>query len=213
MDPALYKAATHGCVVSLRRLVAGDVKVLDSRTPQGNTALHVAALHGHAKFAREVLKLNEELPVARNADGDTPLHLAARNGALKVAELITRLAQARADHPSTKPVADQDPDTVTEASAEDPSDTKARADDRNRSKTDDTSPLTMRNREGNTPLHEAVRHQHTDVALKLLVADSNCAHDLNKHGESPLDMAARQGLVQLVRRIVEVPWVPAKAIR
>ncbi|CAN6292412.1 unnamed protein product [Urochloa humidicola] len=248
MNPALYKAATHGCVVSLRKF--GDPEVLiNSKTPQGNTALHVAALHGHAKFAREVLKLTEELLVARNADGDTPLHLAARNGALKVAELIIRLVQARADHPNTTARTDldsdtkaaraEDPDTkeraedsgdakasavdpgdmkaaraedtVTKASAEDPGDAKARAEGRNRN-IDDTSPLTMKNHEGNTPLHEAVRHQHTDVALKLLVADSKCAHDLNKHRESPLDMAARQGLFQVVRRIVDVPWVPDKAI-
>ncbi|CAN6309455.1 unnamed protein product [Urochloa humidicola] len=238
MDPALYKAATHGCVVSLRKF--GDPEVLrNSKTPQGNTALHVAALHGHAKFSREVLKLTEELLVARNADGDTPLHLAARNGALKVAELIIRLVQARADHPNTTARTDldsdtkaaraEDPDTkereedpgdmkaaraedtVTKASAEDPGDAKARAEGRNRN-IDDTSPLTMKNHEGNTPLHEAVRHQHTDVALKLLVADSKCAHDLNKHRESPLDMAARQGLFQVVRRIVGVPWVPDKAI-
>ncbi|RLN39724.1 ankyrin repeat-containing protein [Panicum miliaceum] len=189
MDPALYKAATYGCVWSLRKLVAGDLKALNSKTPQGNTALHVAASHGHAKFARGVLKLNEELIVAENADGDTPLHLAAKNGRLKVAELMISLAQARADHPSTK------------ARAEDPGETDGKL---------LQTPLTMTNGEGNTPLHEVVRHQHTDVALKLLVADSKCAHDLNNHSESPLDMAARQGLVQVVRRIVDVPWVPDK---
>jgi ankyrin repeat protein len=176
MDPALYKAATYGCVWSLRKLVeAGDLKALNSKTPQGNTVLHVASSHGHAKFAGEVHKLNEELIVAENADGDTPLHLAAKNGRLKVAELMIRLAQARAEDPGA---------------------------DGKLLKT----PLTMTNGEGNTPLHEAVRHQHTDVALKLLVADSKCAHDLNKNSESPLDMAARQGLVQVVRRIVDVPW-------
>lgn len=61
MDPALYKAATQGCVRSLRQLVVKDVKILNSKTPQGNTALHVAALYGHPNFAREVLKVSEEL--------------------------------------------------------------------------------------------------------------------------------------------------------
>ncbi|RLN18507.1 ankyrin repeat-containing protein [Panicum miliaceum] len=182
MDPALYKAATQGCVRSLRQLVVKDVKILNSKTPQGNTALHVAALYGHPNFAREVLKVSEELLVAKNADGDTPLHLAARNGEVKVAELIISRAQAW------------------------PADLNA----------DDAvlkSPLIIANGNGNTPLHEAVLHQNNAVALKLLDADSKRAHDLNDKNESPLDMAAREGLVQVVRKIVNVPWVPTDFIQ
>jgi ankyrin repeat protein len=77
MDPALYKAATQGSVRSLRKLVVKDVKILNSKTPQDNTALHLAALHGHPKFAQQLLTVSEEMVVARNADGDTALHLAA----------------------------------------------------------------------------------------------------------------------------------------
>ncbi|RCV41021.1 hypothetical protein SEVIR_9G100300v4 [Setaria viridis] len=182
MLPALYKAATHGDVRSLRQLVVGDVKILNSTTPQGNTALHVAALYGHASFAREVLKVSEELLIARNADHDTPLHLAAKNGKLKVAELIIVLAQAWPEDPNTD-------DTLLK------------------------SPLIMTNREGNNPLHEAVLHRNTAVALKLLDADPKRAHDLNEQRESPLGMAARQGLFQVVCKIVEVPWVPTDFIQ
>jgi ankyrin repeat protein len=184
MHPALYKAATHGDVRSLRQLVEADVKILNSTTPRGNTALHVAALHGHASFAREVLKVSEELLVARNDDGDTPLHLAAKNGRLnKVADLIIRLAMAWPEDPCY---------------------------------TDDRllqSPLGMTNREGNNPLHEAVLHRNTAMALKLLGADPKRAHDLNEQRESPLGVAARQGLLQVVCKIVEVPWVPVDFIQ
>jgi len=93
MDPALYKAATLGNVSTLRKLVAFDVKILNSTTPQGHTALHLAALHGHARFAGEVLSVSEELLVSRNVDGDTPVHLAAKMGKLKVLELLVGLAQ------------------------------------------------------------------------------------------------------------------------
>jgi ankyrin repeat protein len=182
MHPALYKAATHGDVRSLRQLVEADVKILNSTTPRGNTALHVAAVHGHASFAREVLKVSEELLVARNADGDTPLHLAAKNGRLKVADLIIRLAMALPEDPCYT-------DTLLQ------------------------SPLTMTNRGGNNPLHEAVLHRNTAVALKLLDADPVRAHDLNEQRESPLGVAARQGLLQVVCKIVEVPWVPVDFIQ
>jgi ankyrin repeat protein len=182
MHPTLYKAATHGDVRSLRQLVVRDVKILNSTTPQGNTALHVAAQHGHASFAGEVLKVSEELLIARNADGDTPLHLAAKNGRLKVANLIIRLAQAWPEDPNTE-------DALLK------------------------SPLIMTNREGNNPLHEAVLHRNIAVALKLLDADPTRAHDLNEQRESPLGVAARQGLLQVVREIVDVPWVPTDFIQ
>nr|CAB3498294.1 unnamed protein product [Digitaria exilis] len=184
MDPSLYKAATQGCVRTLRKLVVKDVKVLNSRTPQGNTALHVAALYGHPSFARELLLVSEELLIAKNADGDTPLHLAARNnnGKAKVAEQMIIRAQAWPDDLNAD-------DTVLK------------------------SPLITTNLKGNTPLHEAVLHRNNAVALRLLDADHKRAHDLNNRNESPLDMAAREGLVQVVRKIVNVPWVPTDFIQ
>ncbi|XP_066368781.1 protein ACCELERATED CELL DEATH 6-like [Miscanthus floridulus] len=166
MDPALYKAATQGCVGILRKLVVNDVKILNSKTPQNNTALHLAALHGHPKFARKVLAESEELLVTRNDDGDTPLHLA---GNLAVARLLVSLA------------------------LEWPQDMK--------------SPLIMTNKAGNTALHEAVQQRRGAVAVALLDADPNRGHDLNERMESPLHMADREGLVQVVQKIVDSPWV------
>ena len=61
----------------------------------------------------------------------------------------------------------------------------------------------MTNNEGNNPLHEAVRHRKTAVVLALLDADHSRAYDLNEKMESPLHMAAREGLVpQPVRLVV-----------
>jgi len=169
MDPALYKAATQGRVGILRKLVVNDVKILNSKTPQNNTALHLAALHGHPKFARKVLAESEELLVTRNDDGDTPLHLAAKAGKLEVAKLLVNRALAW------------------------PQDKK--------------SPLIMTNKAGDTALHEAVQYSRGAVAVVLLDADPNRGHDLNERMESPLDMAAREGLVQVVQKIVNSPWV------
>ncbi|KAL6636951.1 hypothetical protein ACP70R_024523 [Stipagrostis hirtigluma subsp. patula] len=182
MDPRLFKAATQGSVRSLRKLVVADVKILNSTTPQHNTALHLAALHGHAGFAGEVLSVSQEMLAARNADGDTPLHLAAKTGKLKVAELFAHLAQEWPVDPNTE------------------EDTPFK------------SPLIMRNLAGNTPLHEAVVHHKSAVALMLLHADPNRGHDLNGQDESPLDMAAREGLVQVVHKIVGLAWVATQFI-
>ncbi|TKV91494.1 hypothetical protein SEVIR_9G100100v4 [Setaria viridis] len=175
MDPALYKAATQGCVGSLRKLVVKDVEILNSKTPQRNTALHLAALHGHPKFAREVLAVSKELIVAKNADGDTALHLAAKTGRLKVAELLVALARGWPEDPNSE-------DALLK------------------------SPLIATNKEGNNPLHEAVRCRRTAVALALLDADPSRAYDLNEKMESPLHMAAREGLVHVVRKMFEFTW-------
>ncbi|CAL4992071.1 unnamed protein product [Urochloa decumbens] len=190
MDPALYKAATQGNVEMLRQLVdPEDPSILSSTTPQLNTVLHLAALHGHTKFAREVLDKNGELLVAQNDDGDTPLHLAAKASKLEVAKLLIGSALAWQQ--------------------------------------DENRPLIMTNKAGNNALHEAVQNRRSAVALALLDADPYRGHDLNRRMESPLHMAApsrptsifgnkmesplhmasREGLLQVVRRIVDTPSV------
>jgi len=42
MHPALYKAAMQGGMPILRQLMVSVLKILNSKTPQGNTALHLA---------------------------------------------------------------------------------------------------------------------------------------------------------------------------
>ncbi|CAN6292411.1 unnamed protein product [Urochloa humidicola] len=72
---------------------------------------------------------------------------------------------------------------------------------------DKKSPLIMTNKAGNTALHEAVRCRKATVAVALLDADPSRGHDLNERMESPLHMAAREGLVQVVQKIVDYTWV------
>jgi ankyrin repeat protein len=72
---------------------------------------------------------------------------------------------------------------------------------------DKKSPLIMTNKTGNTALHEAVRCRRGAVAEALLDADPSRGHDLNERMESPLHMAAREGLVQVVQKIVDYTWV------
>nr|CAB3491920.1 unnamed protein product [Digitaria exilis] len=72
---------------------------------------------------------------------------------------------------------------------------------------DKKSPLIMTNKAGNTALHEAVRSRRATVAVALLDADPVRGHDLNERMESPLHMAAREGLDQVVRKIVDYTLV------
>ncbi|RLN18566.1 ankyrin repeat-containing protein [Panicum miliaceum] len=72
---------------------------------------------------------------------------------------------------------------------------------------DRKSPPIMTNKAGNTALHEAVQNRRSAVAEALLDADPSRGHDLNERMESPLHMAAREGLVQVVQKIVDYTWV------
>ncbi|TVU45215.1 hypothetical protein EJB05_04691, partial [Eragrostis curvula] len=72
---------------------------------------------------------------------------------------------------------------------------------------DQKSPLIMTNKAGNSPLHEAVHHRRGAVAVALLDADPLRGHDYNERMESPLHMAALEGLVNVVQKIVDHAWV------
>jgi ankyrin repeat protein len=193
MDPALHKAAVQGSVASLRKLVADRPDILGSRTPQENTALHIAAELGHAGFAEEVLSVNEKLLVSKNADGDTPLHLAARAGKGDVAELLIGRASVwpEKQRQYSLTVAQKgktgEPSPSFHESAQ--------------------GPLLMANKVGDTPLHEAVKHGWSAVALKLLAAEPSRGHALNVKNQSPLHIAAREGLADVVEKILRQPWV------
>ncbi|KAM3213282.1 hypothetical protein ACQJBY_065963 [Aegilops geniculata] len=186
MDPALHAAAVQGSVASLRKLAAERPGILGSKTPQENTALHIAAELGHAGFAEEALGVDDKLLVSKNADGDTPLHLAARSGNVGLVELlITRSSAAARDGQTGEP----SPSTPGPGRAE------------------AQGPLLMANKAGDTPLHQAVQHGWSAVALKLLDAEPSCGHALDAKKQSPLHIAAREGLADVVSKIVSHPWV------
>ncbi|KAL5198117.1 hypothetical protein ABZP36_001629 [Zizania latifolia] len=66
----------------------------------------------------------------------------------------------------------------------------------------------MVNKAGNTPLHEAVKHRRNKLALTLLEKEPTRAHTPNNEMQTPLHIAAREGLADVVAKILEQPWVP-----
>ncbi|XP_029120243.1 uncharacterized protein [Elaeis guineensis] len=172
MDLGLYMAVTQGNVRGLREMVEKDEKILQSSTPQGNTALHLVAKLGRRDLAAEILEKRSSLIIVENAEGDTPLHIAARAGHLEIVSLLIDYASKW------------------------PADIRLALE-----------PLRLANGRGNTALHEAVKHRNIEVALKLLGADPPAGHILNSMKESPLHIAAREGLVSIVNEILQQPWV------
>ncbi|CAL5330887.1 unnamed protein product [Camellia sinensis] len=66
----------------------------------------------------------------------------------------------------------------------------------------ETEILRMRNKWGNTVLHEAVRNHNLRVAEFLIKVDPELACFENNTGESPLYLAARDGMLEIVKRIL-----------
>ncbi|KAM0830608.1 hypothetical protein ACQ4PT_066102 [Festuca glaucescens] len=167
-----------------------------------------------------------------NIDGDTPLHLAVRAGHLEVLHhLICYVAWAREIEPNLKlkePLMIQSKEGNTllhEAVIHDrngdwdtPLHLAAKAGNSvfvdklircakvmNLELTTQYAkgPLIMKNKLGNTPLHNAVLHRKTDIALKLLEANPSCGHMLNAEMKSPLYIAVRDGLTYVVKKIAK----------
>ncbi|XP_019194080.1 PREDICTED: protein ACCELERATED CELL DEATH 6-like [Ipomoea nil] len=61
------------------------------------------------------------------------------------------------------------------------------------------------NREGNTALHEALRHNHKDVAQMLIFKHPNMSYGVNKEGKSLLYLAAEAGFESIVKLLMENP--------
>ncbi|XXG69236.1 hypothetical protein AAC387_Pa06g2158 [Persea americana] len=61
---------------------------------------------------------------------------------------------------------------------------------------------TMKNLEGNTAFHEALKKGHEEVALHLLRFEKRLAHEVNDAKESPLYLAAEAGLLGVVIEIL-----------
>ncbi|KAL6636953.1 hypothetical protein ACP70R_024525 [Stipagrostis hirtigluma subsp. patula] len=175
-------------------------------------SLYKAATHGDAESLKQLVAADAEILSSTTPQRNTALHVAALHGHVECArEVLSKkeeLLVAQND--------DGDTPLHLAAKARKPEvaellirDALDRLDS---GQLDQNNPLAMTNKAGNNPLHEAVRHRRSTAALALLDADPRLGHDLNGRRESPLDMAAREGLVNVVQKIVDHSWVEAEYV-
>ncbi|XP_048131112.1 protein ACCELERATED CELL DEATH 6 [Rhodamnia argentea] len=174
MDPRLYRHANSGDLHSLKELLDIDPSILLRCTPQGNTALHVAVRSGKTPVVVEIYSRCQSLLAQPNSEGDTPLHVASRAGHLSVVKFLVR------EITSTSP-SQLDIESGCDSSFE---------------------MLSWGNKMNNTVLHEAIRNSHSQVVRLLINADSHLLFCENRAGESPLYLAARGGMKQIVNWIL-----------
>ncbi|XP_040382364.1 ankyrin repeat-containing protein At5g02620-like [Oryza brachyantha] len=172
--------------------------------------LHKAAVQGSRKMLEELMKKDPKILGSRTPQGNTALHIAAGFGHAAFA----RAALAASDGELA---------AATNVDGDTPLHVAARAGQMAVAELlidaiakppcpPEEGPLVMVNKGRNTPLHEAVRQRRSTVALRLLEAEPNCSHMPNNEMQTPLHIAAREGLADVVDKILEKPWVPEKFV-
>ncbi|KAA8523734.1 hypothetical protein F0562_010157 [Nyssa sinensis] len=174
MDPRLYNSAKSGNIDVLNQLLNENPSLILKLTPHENTVLHIAARSGHKNIVAEIYGRMRSLLRHPNLDGDTPLHVAARAGHFSILSFLI------AEISSLSWIGIEN--------------------ERNRG----IEILRWRNRWNNTVLHEAVRNHHVAVVELLIKVDSELACSRNNAGESPLYLAARDGMGEIVNQILRL---------
>ncbi|XP_043693300.1 ankyrin repeat-containing protein At5g02620-like [Telopea speciosissima] len=199
MDPQLYRAAKLGDVKLLKQVVNEDSSRLQRVTPQGNTALHVSVSFGRIDFVEEVyaelLKHNTNLEgdtdcgrrlsllTKMNSAGDTALHEAIREGHTSIAKFL--IEKILSWHSDVHDVENGNTSLGRET-------------------------IRMRNKSENTALHEALLRNDLEMVELLIRADPdglghpNYDADAEGRGESPLYMAAKDGRLDIINKILNI---------
>ncbi|THG14655.1 hypothetical protein TEA_023848 [Camellia sinensis var. sinensis] len=179
MEAAIYRAAIAGDIDGLTTALQQDpeLNLLNQLTPRDDTILHIAARLGHHHLAEHIQSCCPDLFKSKNYNNDHPLHLAAAGGHLSIVQSLSTIAGG---HPSGR---------ETEAEQE------------------VLNVINGKNKQGNTPLHMAVKAHQYEVAELLFKRPGSAliSCSLNLEKKSPLYMAAEaghEGLFELMMKFV-----------
>ncbi|MFQ6666477.1 hypothetical protein Gotur_032803 [Gossypium turneri] len=160
---------------------------------ESNTALHVAVQYGDVEMVEGLLEHeNPDFPYSANKNQETPLYLAAKRGDTGVLSILLEKSNSTGHggpHGRTALHAAAMAGDIAEAT------TIILKKNGNLVK--------ERDEDGHTPLHYAAHKGCSSVVEELLKADVSAAYiGDRKLGMTPLLMAARQGFLGTVRKIL-----------
>ncbi|KAL7250527.1 hypothetical protein ACSBR1_012526 [Camellia fascicularis] len=179
MEDAIYRAAIAGDIHGLTTALQQDsqLNLLNQLTPRDDTILHIAARLGHHHLAEHIQSSCPDLFKSKNYNNDHPLHLAAAAGHLSIVQSLITNALRFAISSGRETEAEQDILDVIKG----------------------------QNKQGNTPLHMAVKDHQYEVALFLFKRPgsqiTSCVPNLEK--KSALYMAAEAGHEELFELMMQ----------
>ena len=170
MDSDLFAAAILG-KRDILKIKHSRTAVGDQLTPTKNTVLHLASESGREECVEQILRTFPDLLCKKNSKGETALHVAVRGGHLNVVRVLLDYAEI-ADEESWK--------KKLEESAE------KKLDKESVEKNDHRRLMRMLNKEHESALHEAVRHNHVNIVKFLVEKDPEDKYSANKHHMTPI---------------------------
>ncbi|WOH08546.1 hypothetical protein DCAR_0727989 [Daucus carota subsp. sativus] len=179
MDSDLFAAAISG-KRDILKIKHSRTAVGDQLTPTKNTVLHLASESGREECVEQILRTFPDLLCKKNSKGETALHVAVRGGHLNVVRVLLDYAEI-ADEESWK--------KKLEESAE------KKLDKESVEKNDHRRLMRMLNKEHESALHEAVRHNHVNIVKFLVEKDPDDKYSANKHHMTPIYLATFKGHV------------------
>ncbi|KAF7115624.1 hypothetical protein RHSIM_RhsimUnG0050600 [Rhododendron simsii] len=208
-----------------------DGKFLKRTQHGNNNILHIAARAGRDTFVAEALRHFPFLSDQVNSQGDTPLLVAARFGHLQVVETLAPAGERGTNSRSSRRQRDveeglvdhqleqrtvQDNVTTVENGTNSTVENGTNSWDiatASENETNSSSSCGQRDAKevlfdrqlihGTTPLHEALRNGHEEVARYLLELDPEMATLVTGAGESPLFLAAESRCESFMLHILE----------
>ena len=186
-----FLTADQGDLKTAKLLMKVGAKV-NHRNFRDQDSLLLAARNGHLRVTKLLIENGAEINANHfhiSEIGGTALMGAARNGHLNVVQyLLSQGADAQItslvrSETALMMATQTNQNTVSEFLLGYP------------------MPINTQNREGNTALHFATKHQNLVITSQLIAQGAKCI--LNQQQISPLMIAARAGNVELTRLLVE----------
>ncbi|XP_056857984.1 protein ACCELERATED CELL DEATH 6 isoform X2 [Raphanus sativus] len=172
MNPEIFTAVSAGKKDCLATLNISGSQIAHLKDDQGNSVLHLAATWGNLELVQAFVSECPSLLLRPNSKDQLPLHVAAHAGQLAVVKALNETISFVTDKLSAE-------------------------DEKERLKLH-----VVKDKEGNTPLHLALKGGHVKTAACLVKANGRASFLADKDGISPLYMAVRIGNLFLVNKML-----------
>ncbi|CAH8350324.1 unnamed protein product [Eruca vesicaria subsp. sativa] len=172
MNPEIFSAMRAGNIDFLEKMRSRQTPVACLKNDKGDSILHLAAALGHHGLVGRIISEWPSLLLEPNWKDQIPLHAAAHAGFLAVMKILV----ASITHFSAKILS---------------------AEERER-----FNVYVLKDIDGDTPLHSALKGRHLETALYLVNASNHGSFLENNNGISPLYMAVEAGNLALVKAML-----------